>query len=139
MTREKAAAPFRSSRLVQSPLSSLSKTCEQRLADNEKHHVCVTLSFYSRRLIGIFLRAVDRFRRSHRGILSRLPRHGKGYRGRLVTTPLSLAPTMDVAHTVYACCTRKLVVALDIGTTFSGAAYAFLDPGEIPRIRSVTK
>ena len=34
---------------------------------------------------------------------------------------------------------RKLVVALDIGTTFSGAAYAFLDPGEIPTIRSVTR
>ena len=34
---------------------------------------------------------------------------------------------------------RKLVVALDIGTTFSGAAYAFLDPGVVPEIRSVTK
>ena len=52
---------------------------------------------------------------------------------------LPLAPTMDLAHTVYAGRTRKLVVALDIGTTFSGAAYAFLDPGEIPQIRSVTK
>ena len=46
---------------------------------------------------------------------------------------------MDTTHTVYAGCTRKLVVALDIGTTFSGAAYAFLDPGEIPQIRSVTR
>ena len=46
---------------------------------------------------------------------------------------------MDMARTVYAGRTRKLVVALDIGTTFSGAAYAFLDPGEIPQIRSVTK
>ena len=46
---------------------------------------------------------------------------------------------MDMAHTAYAGRTRKLVVALDIGTTFSGAAYALLDPGEIPQIRSVTK
>jgi len=34
---------------------------------------------------------------------------------------------------------RKLVVAFDIGTTFSGAAYAFLDPGQFPQIRSVTR
>jgi len=34
---------------------------------------------------------------------------------------------------------RKLVVALDIGTTFSGAAYALLDPGQVPQIRSVTR
>ena len=34
---------------------------------------------------------------------------------------------------------RKLVVALDIGTTFSGAAYALLDPGKVPQIRSVTR
>ena len=46
---------------------------------------------------------------------------------------------MDVARAVYTGRTRKLVVALDIGTTFSGAAYALLDPGEIPQIRSVTK
>ena len=34
---------------------------------------------------------------------------------------------------------RKLVLAFDIGTTYSGAAYAFLDPGEVPEIHSVTK
>ena len=34
---------------------------------------------------------------------------------------------------------RKLVLAFDIGTTYSGAAYAFLDPGEVPEINSVTK
>ena len=34
---------------------------------------------------------------------------------------------------------RKLIVALDIGTTFSGAAYALLDPGQVPEIRSVTR
>jgi molecular chaperone DnaK (HSP70) len=46
---------------------------------------------------------------------------------------------MDTARARYSGPSRKLVVALDIGTTFSGAAYAFLDPGEIPQIRSVTK
>ena len=34
---------------------------------------------------------------------------------------------------------RKLVLAFDIGTTYSGAAYAFLDPGEVPEIDSVKK
>ena len=46
---------------------------------------------------------------------------------------------MDTTRARYSGPSRKLVVALDIGTTFSGAAYAFLDPGEIPQIRSVTK
>ena len=46
---------------------------------------------------------------------------------------------MDISRARYAGSTRKLVIALDIGTTFSGAAYAFLDPGEIPQIRSVTR
>lgn len=35
--------------------------------------------------------------------------------------------------------TRKLILAFDIGTTFSGAAYAFLDPGNVPKIFPVTK
>ena len=39
----------------------------------------------------------------------------------------------------YSGSSRKLVVAFDIGTTFSGAAYAFLDPGQVPQIRSVTR
>ena len=46
---------------------------------------------------------------------------------------------MDIARTRYSGPSRKLVVAFDIGTTFSGAAYAFLDPGEVPRIQSVTR
>ena len=46
---------------------------------------------------------------------------------------------MDTTRARYSGPSRKLVVALDIGTTFSGAAYAFLDPGQIPTIRSVTK
>ena len=46
---------------------------------------------------------------------------------------------MDIARARYSGPSRKLVVALDIGTTFSGAAYAFLDPGQVPQIQSVTR
>ncbi|KDQ59135.1 hypothetical protein JAAARDRAFT_192677 [Jaapia argillacea MUCL 33604] len=33
---------------------------------------------------------------------------------------------------------RQLVLAFDIGTTFSGISYSILDPGEVPKIRTVT-
>jgi hypothetical protein len=35
--------------------------------------------------------------------------------------------------------TRGLVIALDVGTTFSGVSYAFLEPGEVPKIHGVTR
>ncbi|OSX61856.1 hypothetical protein POSPLADRAFT_1145484 [Postia placenta MAD-698-R-SB12] len=35
--------------------------------------------------------------------------------------------------------TRKLVIAFDVGTTYSGIAYALLDPGEVPKIQGVTR
>ncbi|KAI8977709.1 hypothetical protein BD414DRAFT_580166 [Trametes punicea] len=34
---------------------------------------------------------------------------------------------------------RKLVLGIDVGTTYSGVAYAILDPGEVPRIQGVTR
>lgn len=34
---------------------------------------------------------------------------------------------------------RSLVLALDVGTTFSGVSYAILEPGEIPKIHGVTR
>ncbi|KAI8977711.1 hypothetical protein BD414DRAFT_538976 [Trametes punicea] len=34
---------------------------------------------------------------------------------------------------------RKLVIAMDIGTTYSGVAYTILDPGEVPKIQGVTR
>ena len=46
---------------------------------------------------------------------------------------------LSTCKQLYSGFSRKLVVALDIGTTFSGAAYALLDPGEVPQIRSVTR
>ena len=51
----------------------------------------------------------------------------------------SLTPIMDTTRACYSGLSRKLVVALDIGTTFSGAAYSLLDPGEVPKIQSVTR
>ena len=52
---------------------------------------------------------------------------------------LALTPIMDTARARYSGASQKLIVALDIGTTFSGAAYALLDPGKIPQTRSVTR
>ncbi|KAF8959252.1 hypothetical protein BDZ97DRAFT_1667388 [Flammula alnicola] len=34
---------------------------------------------------------------------------------------------------------RKLVLAFDVGTTFSGISYVILDPGAVPEIRGVTR
>jgi len=34
---------------------------------------------------------------------------------------------------------RKLVLAFDVGTTYSGISYCILDPGEIPKIAPVTR
>ncbi|KAG6832781.1 hypothetical protein H0H92_009399 [Tricholoma furcatifolium] len=39
----------------------------------------------------------------------------------------------------YSGLTRSLVIAIDIGTTFSGVSYAILEPGEIPKIHGVTR
>lgn len=44
-----------------------------------------------------------------------------------------------MTRTPYNGASRKLVLAFDIGTTYSGAAYAFLDPGEVPKINQITK
>ena len=34
---------------------------------------------------------------------------------------------------------KKLILAFDVGTTYSGVSYSILDPGEIPEIREVTR
>ncbi|KAK0448967.1 uncharacterized protein EV420DRAFT_836050 [Desarmillaria tabescens] len=34
---------------------------------------------------------------------------------------------------------RKLVIAMDLGTTFSGVSYSILDPGRVPEIKGVTR
>ena len=39
----------------------------------------------------------------------------------------------------YAGPARKLVLGIDVGTTYSGISYAILDPGEIPKIQGITR
>ena len=34
---------------------------------------------------------------------------------------------------------RQLVLAFDVGTTYSGVSYCILDPGVIPQIKGVTR
>jgi hypothetical protein len=34
---------------------------------------------------------------------------------------------------------RGLVLAFDVGTTYSGISYSLLDPGEVPQIKGVTR
>ena len=60
-----------------------------------------------------------------------------GYR--TITKPvprLAPIPIMGAARAPYSGSSRKFILALDIGTTFSGAAYTLLDPGRpVPQIR----
>ena len=44
---------------------------------------------------------------------------------------------MTFARPPYAGSSKKLALAFDIGTTFSGVSYALLDPGMVPEIKSV--
>ncbi|KAG1746337.1 hypothetical protein EDB19DRAFT_1905800 [Suillus lakei] len=44
-----------------------------------------------------------------------------------------------LAREPYKGSTRKLVLAFDVGTTFSGVSYCMLDPGEVPVIRGVAR
>lgn len=46
---------------------------------------------------------------------------------------------MTSSRKPYTGSTRSLVVALDVGTTFSGVSYAILEPGEVPKIYGVTR
>ncbi|KAI0310120.1 hypothetical protein OF83DRAFT_912802 [Amylostereum chailletii] len=39
----------------------------------------------------------------------------------------------------FAGCKRQVIIAFDVGTTFSGISYAVLDPGKVPEIMSVTR
>ncbi|KAG5718636.1 Heat shock 70 kDa protein 12B [Termitomyces sp. T112] len=46
---------------------------------------------------------------------------------------------MASTRSAYTGPSRRLVLAFDVGTTFSGISYSILDPGQVPEIRSVTK
>ncbi|KAF6748622.1 hypothetical protein DFP72DRAFT_971152 [Ephemerocybe angulata] len=45
----------------------------------------------------------------------------------------------DTPRKEYDGATRRLLLAFDIGTTFSGISYSILDPGKVPEIRPVTR
>lgn len=45
---------------------------------------------------------------------------------------------MTTLRSSYTGDSRKLLLAFDIGTTYSGVCYAFLDPGIVPETQPVT-
>lgn len=49
-----------------------------------------------------------------------------------------MKPTSDTRKP-YAGFSRALIIALDVGTTFSGVSYALLEPGEVPKFHGVTR
>ncbi|KIL57122.1 hypothetical protein M378DRAFT_420144 [Amanita muscaria Koide BX008] len=51
---------------------------------------------------------------------------------------MAKVPTADTRKP-YGGPVRSLVIAVDVGTTFSGVSYAILEPGEIPKIHGVTR
>ncbi|TRM63778.1 hypothetical protein BD626DRAFT_260775 [Schizophyllum amplum] len=44
-----------------------------------------------------------------------------------------------LARKRYAGSSRKLIIAIDVGTTFSGVSYSVLDPGQIPQVCGVNR
>ncbi|KAJ3490198.1 hypothetical protein NLJ89_g11454 [Agrocybe chaxingu] len=55
------------------------------------------------------------------------------------STSIASASTAITARAAYGQTRRKLVLAFDIGTTFSGISYSILDPGNIPEVKGVTR
>ncbi|KAH7928097.1 hypothetical protein BV22DRAFT_1005636 [Leucogyrophana mollusca] len=49
-----------------------------------------------------------------------------------------MKPTSDTRKP-YTGPSRSMIIALDVGTTFSGVSYAILEPGEVPKIHGVTR
>jgi hypothetical protein len=48
-------------------------------------------------------------------------------------------PGMSSKRGPYAGNSPKLVLGVDVGTTFSGVSYILFEPGKAPEIRSVTR
>ncbi|KIP11255.1 hypothetical protein PHLGIDRAFT_114660 [Phlebiopsis gigantea 11061_1 CR5-6] len=44
-----------------------------------------------------------------------------------------------LSRAAYTGVTRSLAIAFDVGTTYSGASFAILDPGEEPKVQTVTR
>ncbi|KAH7912819.1 hypothetical protein BJ138DRAFT_733334 [Hygrophoropsis aurantiaca] len=49
-----------------------------------------------------------------------------------------MKPVSDIRKP-YTGSTRSMIIALDVGTTFSGVSYAILEPGDVPKIHGVTR
>ena len=59
---------------------------------------------------------------------------------RAITNPVphfAPIPIMSTARARYSGPSPKFILALNIGTSLSGVAYAFLDPGQVPETRYV--
>lgn len=54
-------------------------------------------------------------------------------------TPIQIRPSIMSLRTPYRETRRKLLIAFDVGTTFSGVSYSILDPGQVPQIKGVTR
>lgn len=46
---------------------------------------------------------------------------------------------MPVTRPPYSGSSREMVIAYDLGTTYSGASYCVLDPAVVPQIQGVTR
>lgn len=57
----------------------------------------------------------------------------------ILTLSLDSGAEMTVEPKVYKGDAQRLVISLDVGTTFSGASYCLLDPGEVPKVFRVTR
>jgi hypothetical protein len=55
------------------------------------------------------------------------------------TEPTNPIKQLGTARNPYTGHKKAIVIALDVGTTFSGVSYAILDPGEAPKIYEVTR
>ncbi|KAF5374607.1 hypothetical protein D9615_008998 [Tricholomella constricta] len=53
--------------------------------------------------------------------------------------PYLCSPMPPSTRTPYTGSSRKLVLAFDVGTTYSGISYSILDPGQVPEIKGVTR
>lgn len=54
-------------------------------------------------------------------------------------TPLEMSTNDPVMRLAYSGEESRLVIAIDVGTTFSGASYTILQPNQVPKIYSVSR
>jgi len=69
---------------------------------------------------------------------SLLPYKVVGFSSEYLSSNPSFLAAMTIARSPYNGTSRKLLLAFDIGTTYSGVCYVFLDPGVTPKVEAVT-